>query len=467
MLKNSLLLIFLGLTSISFSQERYKVLYDYQTEKIQFFSLDENNEITDTLKKPRFKKNSAIEIQLQNLNPFAVNVEADLSEEEIHRSSGNSFNFGSLLGGINSMSQDNLNLNVGNLPVSDTIFSRGAKNRGQSLNAKFNDLNDISTNVNAIKNTLLSNLKNPNLSKQQIQDNILNLSSKIQDVRLPNPNENYYNFLANLEKLAVQSKNEIASDINVLKADVEVSSSNSEMSRGELVMRNNSYSQLEALLHSVSNATNNSVKDISQIKTMYAALESSSFSKVYDYNLDSDKSNIELTFRESDFGDSEADGTNVIKKRNIRIFSKGSFKINTGVALTMNNFENTSNDFYINQEGEIGSSVNDNFIPNLSTMINFYPIISENFNIGGSFGLSVPISDDVNGVNFLLGPSVFLGNESRFSISGGLAYGPVDKLTNGYEPGMAVELNSLDGFTKTVYDVGYYFGVSFSIFNIN
>ena len=467
MFKKILPLAFLSVSAISFSQERYKVIYDYQTEKIQFFSTDENNKVVDTLKKPKFKKNSAIEIELQNLNPFAVNVDAELSEENIHMSSGNSFNFGSMLGGISSMSQDKLNLNVGNLPVSDSIFSRGAKSRGQSLENKFEDLNDIATNVSALKNTLISNLKNPNLKKEEIQENILKISSDIEDVRLPNPNENYYNFLANLEKIAVKNKNEIVSDIAVLKADVEAGTNSTDISRGELVMRNNSYAQLENLIESVSTTTNQSVNDISKIRTMYAALESSSFSKIYDYNLDSDKSNIELTFQESDFGDEGSGENNVIKKRNIKIFSKGGFKINTGIALTMNNFENTSSDYFISQDGEIGATANDHFVPNLSTMINFYPILSENFNLGGSFGLSVPISDDVNGVNFLFGPSVFLGNESRFSLSGGLAYGPVDRLTNGYQTGDITELSSLNGFTKTVYDVGYYFGVSFSIFNIN
>lgn len=467
MLKKILALVFMSVSAILFSQERYKVVYDYQTEKIQFFAIDENNEVTDTLNKPKFKKNSAIEIELQNLNPFAVNVDAELSEENIHMNTGNSFNFGSMLGGISSMSQDKLNLNVGNLPVSDSLFSRGAKSRGQGLENKFEDLNEIATNISALKNTLISNLKNPNLKKEEIQENILKISSGIQDVRLPNPQENYYNFLANLEKIAVKNKNEIVSDITVLQADLEAGSDMAEVSRGQLVMRNNSYAQLEKLIQSVSITTNQSVDDISKIRTMYAALESSSFSKIYDYNLDSDKSNIELIFKESDFGEDNLGDNNVIKKRNIKIFSKGGFKINTGIALTMNNFENTSSEYYINQEGEIGTTPNDHFVPNLSTMINFYPIISENFNLGGSFGLSIPISDDVNGVNFLLGPSVFLGNQSRFSLSGGVAYGPVDRLTHGYQSGDVVELSSLDGFTKSVYDIGYYFGVSFSIFNIN
>ncbi len=44
-MKKILILLPLLLFSISGkAQERYKVLYDYQTEKIQYFSLDKNNQ---------------------------------------------------------------------------------------------------------------------------------------------------------------------------------------------------------------------------------------------------------------------------------------------------------------------------------------------------------------------------------------------------------------------------------------
>ena len=102
-------------------------------------------------------------------------------------------------------------------------------------------------------------------------------------------------------------------------------------------------------------------------------------------------------------------------------------------------------------------------------MINFYPFMGDNFNVGGSFGLSIPISGDENisGINFLLGPSLFFGNKSRLSVSGGLAYGPVKRLTNGLSVGDTTSFGSVDNFTKNVYDFGYYFGVSFSLFDIN
>ena len=451
------------------AQERFKIVYDYQSEEVFYYSLDRNNKIKDTLTKPKFKKNSAVELQVLNVNPFAVDVQTDVSEENIHKSGGTGFNFGSLLGGIGSFSKESLNLNVGGLPVSDTLFSRGARSRGAGLSNKFDELNDLATNVTSLKNTLLSNLKNPHLTKEEIKENLQQIAAQQADVRLPDPKDNFYSYLANLQKIAVTSKNEIINDIKVLKTDLAQTEDETVTNRGELVLRNTSYTELENLMQSVQTSTTQSIESIDEIENLYSALEGSTFSRTYDYYVSSDKSNIELTFKESVFATAleSKNAQDILKTRNIKIFSRGGLKINTGIALTMNNFENTSKDFFLDEGGVIMASANDYFVPNLSTMINFYPIISESFNLGGSFGLSIPISNNVNGVNFLLGPSLFLGSESRLSLSGGVAYGPVERLTNGLATGKQTTYSSLEPYTKTVYDLGYFFGISFSIFDIN
>ena len=172
MKKNITLFMLLAIPGSLLGQERYKVVYDFQSDHIYYYSLDETNEVKDTLERPRFRKNSTVEIEVLNVNPFAVEVITDVSEEEIHRTSGTGFNFGSLLGGIGNFSSGGLGLNVGGLAISDTVFSRGARSRGDALSTKFQDLNEVATNVAALKRTLLSNLKNPNLTKEEIAKNV-------------------------------------------------------------------------------------------------------------------------------------------------------------------------------------------------------------------------------------------------------------------------------------------------------
>jgi len=451
------------------SQEKYKVVYDYESENIAYYKLNKHNKVIDTLNKPKIKRNSLIELQLKSINPFAVDVVTDVKEEQMHQS-GEGFNFSSLLGGINSFSSDDLNLNVSNLPAGEMFAKSGS--RGEGITSGFSDLNDKTSNVSALKTTIMSNLLNPNLSKEEILENVLATASLQQDARLPDPNENFYVYLTQLEKIVQEDKVDLVTDIKTMSKEADQQANTDQaLSRGELIEKNYLISDLQNLLSSLNESTFQTVENLNKIKTLYTMLEASDFNRTYDYQLEADKVNIELKFVQSDFAESADNKNNggTLKTRNIKLYSKGGFKINTGVALTLNNFGSKSQDFYVDENGVIGSDQNDYFAPNLSTMINFYPYTGENFNIGGSFGLSIPISGEskAKGINFLLGPSLHFGSKSRLSVSGGLAYGPVQKLTNGLEMGDTTSFGSVDNFTKDVYDFGYFFGISFSLFDLN
>lgn len=466
----SILLITLFLPSISTSQEKYKVVYDYSSENISYYKLDKNYKVIDTISSPKIKRNSLVEIQLKNVNPFAVDVVTDVKEEEIHKSGSGGFNFTSMLGGINTFSSDNLNLNVANLPAGEML---NKSSRGPGVASGFSDLNEKSSNISALKTTLMSNLLNPNLSKEAIVDNVISTAGMVQDANLPDPSDNLYVFLTQLEKIVQENKTELKSNINVMSKEVDQQTNDSEqaLSRGELIERNYIINDLQSLMSTLDESTFQTVEDLKKIKSLYSMLEASDFSRTFDYQIEADKVNIEVKFIQSVFAKKADDQNNgnIIKTRNIKIYSKGGFKVNTGIALTLNNFGDKSKDFFIAEDGTIGADTNDYFTPNLSTMINFYPYSGRNFNIGGSFGLSIPISGNstVKGVNFLLGPSLHFGSTSRLSISGGLAYGPVTKLTNGLEIGDTTSFGSIENFTKDIYDFGYFFGISFSLFDLN
>lgn len=452
-----------------FSQEKYKVEYDYNSENVAYYKLNRHNKIIDTLNKPKIKRNSLIEIQLKNINPFAIDVVTDVKEEQIHQS-GDGFNFSSLLGGINSFSGSDLNLNVSNLPEGELFAKSGS--RGDDISKGLTGINDKTSNISALKTTIMSNLLNPNLNKEEIINNVIATAGLQKDARLPDPNENFYNFLTQLEKIVIEDKVDLAAGINSISKETEQeTNTNQALSRGELIERNYLIKDLQNLLSSLNESTFKTVENLNKIKSLYTMLEASNFNRTYDYQLEADKVNIELKFIQSVFASDAYEGNNgnTLKTRNIKLYSKGGFKINTGVALTLNNFSSKSQDFYIAGDGTIGSDKNEHFTPNLSTMINFYPYTGEHFNIGGSFGLSIPISGDSNikGVSFLLGPSFHFGSNSRLSLSGGLAYGPVQKLTNGLEIGDATSFGSVENFTKDVYDFGYFFGISFSLFDLN
>lgn len=470
-MRSILCVFFLLFFSLSFAQERYKITYDYKTEKINYFKLDKNSKIIDTLKNPRLRRNSSVELNLININPFAIKVETDIKEENLI-SSGQGFNFSSLLGGINSFTGDQIDLNTSDLPNSNLFKSEEGTRGNASATSNFKDLNNTITNVSALKTTLLSNLLNPNLDKETILNNLIQTADTEVDVRLPSAKVNFYVYLAKVEKNIRESRSQLETDINTMSSAINNASANDvEQSRGELVARNVALADLQRLMTNLNQSTNQSLQSLEELRSMYTILEASNFEQTYDYEISADKVNIELKFVQSDFS-TEIDNDNTqttLKTRNIQLFSKGGFKINTSVAMTLNNFGSKSNDYFINDSQIIGADNNDYYVPNLSTMVNFYPFLGENFNIGGSFGLSIPISanDNINGINFLFGPSLFFGSDSRLSLSGGLAYGPIKKLTDGLEVGDTTSFITVDKFTKNVYDFGYYFGISFSLFDLN
>lgn len=450
------------------AQQKYRVLYDYNTEATTYLALDNTNTVIDTLIKPRLKRNSLVEIKLVNVNPFAVDVVAEIKEEDL-QTSGSGFNFTSLLGGISGMGGDNLGLNVSQSSLTNSKFFDSAS-RGASVSNAFTELSNKMTAVRALENTLKANLLNPNLDKEAILQNLKALAREQADARLSDPNANFYLYLSNLDKIINADRQQLSDDLDQMANQVEATTaSDAALSRGELVERNRAIGNLEALKATLSNTVELTHLSIDEIRSLYTQLEAASFERTYDYQMDGDEVNINLKFVQSSFSESQDTDAEVttLKTRSLKLFATGGFKINSSVALTLNNFGDKSKDFFISDDGVIGATANDYFIPNLSTMINFYPVIGDNFNVGGSFGLSIPLADDISGVNFLLGPSIFLGSKSRLSLSGGIAYGPVDRLTDGLEPGQTTNLSSLDNFTKSVYDFGYFFGISFSLFDIN
>lgn len=468
-MKITFTILTLCISYFSFSQERYRILYDYKSDKISYLKIDPNYNIIDTLSQPKIKRNSIVELKLININPFAIHVDTDIKEEEF-TTKGKELNINSLLGSINVLSDSDLGLNLANLPPSD-LFS-GSESRGAKLSNEFSDYNVTTSNIMALQTTLMSNLVNPNLSKEDILQNIINTAFLQEDASLSSPEDNFYVFITQLEKKIQEEKTILLSEIKAISKEVAKGiDTNEALSKEELIDRNYAISDLQTLLKTFEESSVRTIDNLKTIKSLYATLEASNFDRTYDYILESDKVNIQLKFSPSDFTSSSTNKNPItpLKTRNIQLYSKGGFKINTGVALTMNNFGNKSLDFYITEDGIIGADTNNYYTPNLSTMINFYVYSSKNIKVGGTFGLSIPISGDNNikGVNYLFGPSIYFGGTNSLSISGGIAYGPIKRLTNGLKVGQTTSFRSVDNFTKTVYDFGYFFGISFSLFDIN
>ncbi|WP_460218410.1 hypothetical protein [Psychroserpens sp. MEBiC05023] len=460
----------------SFAQDRYQIIYNYNNDVVNYYKLDKENKIVDTLTKPKIRRNSIVELKVLNVNPFALELQTNFETENI-KLNENGFNFSSLINDINSLSSSDLKLNVKLSDTDDTDDEGGdeviaTKTRGDDLRTKISSFTETNADISAIRSTLISNLMNPNISKDEIIQHVIEAAkqSANDDMRY-NPEENFYLFLADLENHIQQEEQSITNDIEQLELQIASNAiSEQNPNSGALQRLNYNMNSLKSLSINLEDSANRMVTSVGEIKSLYALLEASEFEKTYDHLLESDRVTIELKFMQSEFSrnQSKTRSKEMIKERSIKVFSKGGFKINSSIALTLNNFSSNSSDYFITDQ-VVREDKHDYFVPNLSTMINFYPYAGENFNIGGSFGLSIPISstDQVSGVNFLLGPSLFFGTKNRLSLTGGIAYGPVKRLSKGLEVGETTTTTDVTTITKNVYDFGYFFGISFSLFDIN
>ena len=487
-----LVFIFICLSKLV-GQERYRIVYDYQTDEFGVYHLDKQSQIDDTLKKAVLKRNSLVELQLKNVNPFAVEVQPKIVEENF-KPTDLGFNPSSLISGVFAFNDKNLGLDIKKLPT-DAIFAQSdsggdisvskdgtSRGTGNSRRTDFQEIYDhlklLYTGIDEIKSKLIGNLINPNLTKGQIMDNAIKPSEIFTDDRLAGTQGNFYAYLAKLEEILSQDSEEVLSLLNEMNIEDEEFLEDDNLTRGQRVNIRLRQTQIEETIKGLQNVGYSKLTDLRQVKSMYVALEAASFEKITDYIIDADRANISLDFKQRAFSnnlDREGSDQETLKLRSIKIFAKGGIKVNTSIAITLNNYGGRSRDFFLmdnDVDGEddvVGSDDNNFYTPNLSTMINFYPVLGESFNFGGTFGVSIPIStadETPNGINFLLGPSFFFGSESRVSFSGGLAYGPVRRLKNGLNPGDTTTLGESD-LTRTVYDIGFFFGVSFSLFELN
>ncbi|MEM6720598.1 MAG: hypothetical protein AAF611_14820 [Bacteroidota bacterium] len=464
----SLCVVLLSFVLSAHAQERYKVEYDYLKDTITYNRIKEDGTL-EALKKPRIKRNSMVEIRLKNVNPFALKVTPAITSENVFVE-GNSYTINSLFGSLksNTANPNNLNFNITapqfsdapDAAVTETVIRAEGKAAAQNIAKEIKSTNTLSKKILTAKDVFIANLTNPNLTKDKIKEKLENILKDVVDSD-NTVEDDYYAFLNDIRDALNKKNNIIKSNVatatRLFRRDI---NDPTKLSEENLLEAN-------AVVTETERSINTSLANVETLQQLYAMLEASSFEQVTDYEAEKDKTTIELTFKKSDFlKEMGIQGTDeTVKSRSFKLMASGGLKINTSIALTLNNFGDNSSDFYVDSDNVIGADKNDFFVPSLATMINFYPFAGEKINFGGSFGVSIPITDDITGVNFLLGPTIFFGSKNRLSFTGGIAYGPVERLRDGLTVGEETQRASND-ITRNVYDFGYFFGISFSLFDV-
>lgn len=150
-----------------------------------------------------------------------------------------------------------------------------------------------------------------------------------------------------------------------------------------------------------------------------------------------------------------------IKSKEIDITVRGDMKVNSSLGIAFPYY--ADNQEFINKDSLITGIDGNNFTPNVSAFLNFYPYNGKNMQVGGTFGVGVPMSADSKNFNFLMGMSTIFGNDNKLVLNFGPTLGQVNKLDNGFSIGDNLGDVLSDVPTRKAYQWGAFVGVSFTI----
>jgi hypothetical protein len=142
----------------------------------------------------------------------------------------------------------------------------------------------------------------------------------------------------------------------------------------------------------------------------------------------------------------------------------GGLRVKASVGLSFGQFFSRPQQFFV-RDSILQSSNKDAFSPILTSFIHFYAPSKRTVSLAGSFGVGFPIAggETLQSVSFFLGPSLVFGKNERIVMSTGVMGGKVDRLSQGYELGDNFYSDSNVAPTISVYELGFYLGVSFNL----
>ena len=152
------------------------------------------------------------------------------------------------------------------------------------------------------------------------------------------------------------------------------------------------------------------------------------------------------------------------KRLSQKIPVSGGWKVSGGLALNYGVLVNTPYSYTLIDNVIVADEL-DAFTPTIASLAHVYKQTTRNVNLGGSFGIGFPLFGGTSGqtISFFLGPTVILGKQQKFLISGGLMGAKVNRLSSGFMPGDVIE-STINGIpTNDRYELGDFIGISYDL----
>jgi hypothetical protein len=494
------------------------IQYDYLSKKTEYLKVNKQGD-TINIKSPMVKKDGDVQLKVINFNEHALFVETEITNENIVEST-NPFGLLNMLSPIFNVASKGVLTNMFDergVDISSIEDEFGftsdkttdaqllkAQNGFMNLNQKIYNLAQLEESIKNIEfglNQLYLLSRNANLHPADIKEQ----ARQIVSGTLKNGDEpELTSFYMKREQILKETKETLASakilsrDINLYSKFTEKENfgfSNAENVESYEMLVDETDNLLQAVEEFESSYTKKEIEEMLQLmQQLYFSLQNSSFEYNTNAIAEGDRTNINLVFYdippvktisfeepveqeeeeeaeeeeydwETDFGytlpNIQAQAAPK-RTKSFKINVSGGFKITPSIGISFPTYFDKAKDYYARGDTTIVETDGDNFIPNISAFVNFYPYTGKAVNIGGSFGIGIPIKGATISPSFMLGPSIMLGNKYSIALSTGLSIGPIKKLENGFEVGQNLEIFQ-ELKTTTKYAVGLYSSISFTI----
>lgn len=462
------------------SAQSLRIVYDLTKDEVTFYRTKPSDKEGKPISQAVVGRNKMVKLEVINFNKFVYAADAQFVSNEVESSSGVDF-FNTIAplvlpGGTSKAFFNSLGGDLPDDTRGGVLATRGASTAFEDLQAAYTTLskleNDVSNLDYAIKR--LNELKyNPYLPA----DTIKHMSERLVEMIMSRPAVKPGDF-ADLVVLYNDRYNQGTQQLSTASNKFLSAYNSYAASRGETDFEGKGLDEYARNLQTKLNAYTNetTVQDltdkINSLENIYTSIQMTTFVFNSMQMAKDDEIEIKLNIYENPKEDevpANADLQNLdvltkVKEKTFTVTVKGDMKINSSIGLGFPYFD--SNNSFINKDSVITTQAGNNYSPNLAGYINFYPYSGRVANIGGTFGVGVPLTDQNRNLNIFLGLSGLFGTDNRIALHGGLTLGQVKSLDQGYEVGDKLLSPIQEVPVVNTWQWGAFAGISFSLANL-
>jgi hypothetical protein len=476
-MKRLLLFALLGMCFPSLRAQNLLIRYDFLKDDYTFYRVKPGKP-PELIEKPVVGRNNTVKVEIVNFNKFVYAAKCNFEAGESDESS--QVNFMSLLtplvvpqSGASFLSQfGGGNANEENARNGSLFKDRLADQSYLAAQTSYKSLYEVERTLKNIDFSI-SKLQELKYNKYLPSDSIKKMASLLVTKAIKSENASHADFMNTIESLNNAYMTHLSS-FKLSSEDFEGAFNRLSSSRGETTAKN----PIKRLSDEVTKMEEFYDDDFISVKVnllenMYESIINTEFRFNASDLAEKDFLDIKLDMYEYPTDDeglpkavsqTELEDLVMVKNKKLKVTVKGDLKINSSLGLA---FPYYANNFgYINVGGEIVEQPGNNFAPNISAFMNFYPYNGKLGQLGGTFGLGLPIAGDDRNLSVFLGGASLFGSKNRIVLNAGASLGQVTQLDMGLQNGEMLDNEFMDVPTRQVWQWGAFLGISFSVADV-